>query len=51
VPVADPTPVVIADDEGVQQRDEIIGSYRCPDPTAIVTGFDADGALVCEVQP
>jgi hypothetical protein len=53
VPVApEPvTPVPVADeDAGRQTPDEVIGSYRCEDPAAVVVAINADGSWDCQVQ-
>lgn len=38
-----------ADDVGRQRPEEVIGSYRCPDPDEVVAELAPDGSYVCRL--
>jgi hypothetical protein len=50
-PVVAPAPAPVAEEEpaGQQLPEEVVGSYRCEDPRAIVVAVNADGSWDCQV--
>jgi hypothetical protein len=48
-PIVEPAPVVVAEEDGQQDADEVIGSYRCEDVTMVVVAINSDGSWDCQV--